>query len=353
MHYYSYFKKPYMFGTLSLLSIILLSVHLFSYKLHSYLQILFCYLNYFFILLSTALQTIILSYLLNHDKQLKRILNYPRVLLKNFNWFKTNLLHFLLLFQLTGSVCYNLIQIIEIFLQFTIPAKQNLKFSYPSSTPVSSILPISSILQTRSKMINPHQHHQYNHRYELLFLKYLLISTFCFEMIENFLALLCLPVLMVKCFSYQIMKSKFIIWLLINLITNEICLLIMKIINPQLLILGNDYISHFSTTYSTNHHFHTRSTDTSGVNVGVAMTTPLVNNNNIHDHNIVNPTVNNNHTGFLPNNERVTDMYYSTGIPVMLSVDWWYWIFIKQLSHSLSILFRQSILISCGFIYFN
>ncbi|CAH8450472.1 unnamed protein product [Heterobilharzia americana] len=346
-YYYFHFKKPYLFGILSILSIILLSIHLFSYHLDDYLQILLCYVSHFFILLSTVLQIIILVYLFNH-LQSKRISVYPRILLKNFNWFKTNLLYFLLLFQLTGSICFNLIQIMEVFFQATNLYNQHfhhIAYSLKKITSTTTLIP------STQKLSN--QHHQTS-QHEILFLKYFVISTVCLEIIENFLELLCIPLLMVKCFLYQIIKSKLFIWLLINLITNEFCLLVIKYLNPQLIILGDDYTFHCSNILSLDQNLTTRSTDASSIDVGAAITTSTSGNINNKHSNIVGiaSAMTNNHSLLMPTSQNVGDVCSLTDIPV-ISANWWYWIFIKQLTQSIGILFRQSMLICCGFIYFN
>ncbi|CAH8454430.1 unnamed protein product [Heterobilharzia americana] len=216
---------------------------------------------------------------------------------------------------------------------------------------LKKITSTTTLIPSTQKLSN--QHHQTS-QHEILFLKYFVISTVCLEIIENFLELLCIPLLMVKCFLYQIIKSKLFIWLLINLITNEFCLLVIKYLNPQLIILGDDYTFHCSNILSLDQNLTTRSTDASSIDVGAAITTSTSGNINNNHSNIVSiaSAMTNNHSLLMPTSQKVGDVCSLTDIPV-ISANWWYWIFIKQLTQSIGILFRQSMLICCGFIYFN
>ncbi|CAH8465542.1 unnamed protein product [Schistosoma mattheei] len=61
-------------------------------------------------------------------------------------------------------------------------------------------------------------------------------------------------------------------------------------------------------------------------------------------------TIVNSQTNFIHENKTVNEICNLVQF-TKVTTNWWYWIFIKQLSYSICIIFRQSMLICCGFLY--
>ncbi|CAI2724169.1 unnamed protein product [Schistosoma spindalis] len=332
-------RKSYICGLLSLFSVIICTIHLFTYKLNEFPRILLCYFSYFLILGITISQNILLVYFSTYDKHSNSGYTYSRKFSNNLNWSKSNLFYFPLLFQLTGSVCFNLMQIIEILLKFTnVYAKD---FDNNSSFLNTSIAHNSLSTHAIHQRFMMNQYRYVSH--QELILKYFILFTLCIEVIDNCIEIICIPLIMIKCFLNQITKPTIFTNLLVNLITNEICLLLMKFFNPQLLSLEDNFILNCSTNYSNSHNMTNKST-TSSINSPHDVTYEiLVQNTN---------TIVNSQTHFI-NDDKTVDEICNLVQFSIVTTNWWYWIFIKQLSYSICIIFRQSMLICCGFLYLS
>ncbi|CAH8450734.1 unnamed protein product [Schistosoma turkestanicum] len=325
-------------GLLSLLSVIICIINLFAYKLSEYRQIVLCNFSYFLILVFTISQIILLVYSSTHNVRSKRSSTYPRNILKNFNWIKSNLLSFLLLFQLTGSICFNLMQVIEILINLTDSFTQ--EFDTYSSFFNTSIESNSLSIRATEQTYTTYQYHQISQ--QELFLKYFILFTLCLEMIENGIEIMYIPLIMVKFFIHRITKPTFFTMLMISLITNQFCLLIMKFFNPQLLILENEYVLNCFPDYPNGHHNMTNRNTAGSINNSHGVTPEvLVTNTN---------TITTNETNFITTNKIVEEILNLVQFSIIPS-NWWYWTFIKQLSLSVCFIFRQSMLICCWFLY--
>uniref|UniRef100_A0A094ZNW4 Uncharacterized protein n=1 Tax=Schistosoma haematobium TaxID=6185 RepID=A0A094ZNW4_SCHHA len=308
-----------------------------SCRLNEFPRILMCYLSYFLILVFTISQNILLVYSSTYDKHSNPGYIYSRKFSNHLNWLKSNLLYFPLLFQLTGSICFNLMQIIEILLKFTnVYAKDfDINSSFPNTSIVHNSLSTHAIHQ--SYMINQYRYVSHQE----LFLKYFILFTLCIEVIENCIEIICIPLIMVKCFLHRITKPTFFTNLIVNLITNEICLLLMKFFNPQLLSLEDNSTLNCSINYLNSHNMTNKITTNSIISPHDVTYEMLVQNTS---------TIVNSQTNFIHENKTVNEICNLVQF-TKVTTNWWYWIFIKQLSYSICIIFRQSMLICCGFLY--
>ncbi|CAH8473374.1 unnamed protein product [Schistosoma haematobium] len=330
-------RKSYICWLLSFFSVIICIIHLFTYRLNEFPRILMCYLSYFLILVFTISQNILLVYSSTYDKHSNPGYIYSRKFSNHLNWLKSNLLYFPLLFQLTGSICFNLMQIIEILLKFTnVYAKDfDINSSFPNTSIVHNSLSTHAIHQ--SYMINQYRYVSHQE----LFLKYFILFTLCIEVIENCIEIICIPLIMVKCFLHRITKPTFFTNLIVNLITNEICLLLMKFFNPQLLSLEDNSTLNCSINYLNSHNMTNKITTNSIISPHDVTYEMLVQNTS---------TIVNSQTNFIHENKTVNEICNLVQF-TKVTTNWWYWIFIKQLSYSICIIFRQSMLICCGFLY--
>lgn len=330
-------RKSYICWLLSSFSVIICIIHLFTYRLNEFPRILLCYFSYFLILVFTISQNILLVYSSTYDKHSNPGYIYSRKFSNNLNWLKSNLLYFPLLFQLTGSICFNLMQIIEILLKFTnVYAKD---FDINSSSLNTSIVhnSLSTHAIHQSYMINQYRYVSHQE----LFLKYFILFTLCIEVIENCIEIICIPLIMVKCFLHRITKPTFFTNLIVNLITNEICLLLMKFFNPQLLSLEDNSTLNCPINYLNSHNMTNKIT-TNSINSPHDVTYEILVQNT--------STIVNSQTNFIHENKTVNEICNLVQF-TKVTTNWWYWIFIKQLSYSICIIFRQSMLICCGFLY--
>uniref|UniRef100_A0A3Q0KR43 Transmembrane protein n=1 Tax=Schistosoma mansoni TaxID=6183 RepID=A0A3Q0KR43_SCHMA len=332
-------RKSSICGLISFFSVIIYSIHLFAYRLNEFSRILLCYFSYFLILVSTITQNFLLVYCSTYGKHSNRDYTYSRKFSNDLIWLKPNLLYFPLLFQLTGSICFNLMQVIEILLKFTnVYAKDfDANFSFLNTSITRDSLSTHAIHQR-------YMNNQYRYvSHQELFLKYVILFTLCIEVIENCIEIICIPLIMVKYFLHRIAKPTFFTNLVINLLTNEIFLLLMKFFNPQLLSLGDDSILNCSINYSNSHNMTNKGT-TGSIN-------------RLHDdtYKILVPDTNivvNSQTNFMNENKTIDEICNLVQFSIV-GTNWWYWIFIKQLSYSICIIFRQSMLICCGFLYLS
>ncbi|VDP63479.1 unnamed protein product [Schistosoma mattheei] len=335
--YCRYERKSYICGLLSFFSVIICIIHLFTYRLNEFPRILLCYFSYFLILVFTISQNILLVYSSTYDKHSNPGYIYSHKFSNYLNWLKSNLLYFPLLFQLTGSICFNLMQIIEILLKFTnVYTKDfDINSSFLNTSIVHNSLSTHTIHQ--SYMINQYRYVSHQE----LFLKYFILFTLCIEVIENCIEIICIPLIMIKCFLHRITKPKFFTNLIVNLITNEICLLLMKFFNPQLLSLEDNSILNCSINYLNSHNMTNKSTINS-INSSHDVTYEILVQNT--------STIVNSQTNFIHENKTVNEICNLVQF-TKVTTNWWYWIFIKQLSYSICIIFRQSMLMLWIFIF--
>ncbi|KAH8851457.1 hypothetical protein KSF78_0000830, partial [Schistosoma japonicum] len=336
--YCYYGKKYHACWLLSLSSLIVCSIHLFSNKLHENSHIFLCYFSYFSILVFTIAQIILLVCFLFRDSQSNLDLNFSHKFSKNVNWLKSNLLYFPLLFQLTGSMCFNLMQIIELLLNFA--NKYPKYFDNHSSSLNASILH-NSVLNHATQI--HHKTNKYQHVSQHgLFLKYFIVLTLWIEIVENSIEVICIPYIMIQCFLQQCTKSSIFVKFLITLITNEFCLLIMKFFNPQLLILEDNSVFNCSSIFPNIHNVINENTSNITYSPrSVTFTASLTKNTN----NITSSQIN--LTDIIKTIDRACYLAQFS----IISTNWWYWIFLKQLSQSFCFTFRQFMLICYGFLY--
>ncbi|KAK4473892.1 hypothetical protein MN116_003220 [Schistosoma mekongi] len=336
--YCHYGNKLHGCWLLGLLSLIVCSIHLFAYRLNEYSHIFLCYFSYFSMLVFTIFQIILLVCFSIHDSQSNLDLNYSRKFSKNVNWLKSNLLYSPLLFQLTGSMCFNLMQIIELLLNLTDIYPKYFE-NHSSSLNVSIIH--DSVLNHATQMY--HMTNNYKHVYQQgSLLKYFILFTLCIEIVENSIEIICIPFIMIQCFLQQCIKSSIFAKFIVTLITNEFCLLIMKFFNPQLLILENNSVFNCSSIFSNSHNVINNNTNNVTYSPhSVTSPVALVKNTN----NISSSQIN-----LIDIIKTIDEACYLAQFSIT-STKWWYWIFIKQLSQSFCFAFRQSMLICCGFLY--